>query len=71
MTADSQSNSDRPNEDSPTTKAAPTGFWRDFGRFLVHNPLWWLTPIVLIVLLLGLTIVLVPEETLPFIYTLW
>lgn len=50
---------------------APPSFWREFAEFLVHNPSWWLTPLVLVLVLLGLAVVLIPAEALPFIYTLW
>ena len=41
-----------------------------FG-FLVENKKWWLTPIVLAVLLLGLFVALSGTAAAPFIYTLF
>ena len=51
-------------------KPAPP-IWKEFLEFLVHQPSWWLIPLVVVLLLLGLAAILVPAEALPFIYTLW
>ncbi len=56
----------------PAAASEPTpGFWREFGSFLVHSPAWWLTPLIIMLVLLGLAVTLIPAEALPFIYTLW
>ena len=51
------------------------GLRRDLGRiwnFLKVRKLWWISPIVVVLLLLSLVIVLVEGSALaPFIYTLF
>lgn len=43
----------------------------EFLDFLLHNKKWWLTPIVLVLLLVGLLIFLSGSAAAPFIYTLF
>ncbi len=43
----------------------------EFVDFLLHNKKWWLTPIVLVLLLVGLLVVLGGTGAAPFIYTLF
>ena len=50
---------------------ASTGFVREFFDFLRHNKKWWLTPIILVLLLVGLIIVFGGSVAAPFIYTLF
>lgn len=47
------------------------GLVRELVDFLAHNKKWWLTPIVLAILLLGLLVVLGGSSAAPFIYTLF
>jgi Family of unknown function (DUF5989) len=49
----------------------PSSFLGEFWHFLKHNKKWWLTPIVLTLLLVGLLIVLGGSTAAPFIYTLF
>ena len=45
---------------------------KDFWRFLVERKKWWLAPIVIVLLLLGVLIVFAESSALaPFIYTLF
>lgn len=44
---------------------------REFGEFLLENKKWWLTPILLVLLLMGVLIVLGGTGAAPFIYTLF
>jgi len=46
----------------------PPGLLREFWHFLVHNKKWWLAPIILVLLLVGLLIVLSGSAFAPFIY---
>ena len=48
-----------------------TGLVREFVDFLMHNKKWWLTPIILVLLLLGVLIALGGSAAAPFIYTLF
>ena len=47
------------------------GLVRELVGFLRHNKKWWLTPIVIAILLLGLLVVLGSSSAAPFIYTLF
>ena len=47
-----------------------SGFVREFYEFLRDNKKWWLIPIILVLLILGL-LLLVPSVAAPFIYTLF
>lgn len=48
-----------------------TGLVREFWDFLRHNKKWWLAPILLIMLLVGLAVVLSSTGAGPFIYALF
>ena len=47
------------------------GLIREFISFLAHNKKWWLAPILVVLLLLGLLVVLGGTGVAPFIYTLF
>ncbi len=49
---------------------APPGLIAEFWDFLVHNKAWWLTPIILVLLIFALIIFTSPA-TAPFIYTIF
>ena len=45
---------------------------KEFGQFLWINKVWWMAPIVIVLLLLGVFIVLSQSSAVtPFIYTLF
>ena len=44
---------------------------REFWEFLKHNKKWWLLPILLILLALGLLVLLSSSAIAPFIYPLF
>ncbi|MEW5947535.1 MAG: DUF5989 family protein [bacterium] len=47
-------------------------FLKEFVQFLRERKLWWLTPIVLVLLMLGLLIWLAESSAVaPFIYTVF
>ena len=46
------------------------GLLREFGDFLLHTKKWWLTPILLVLLLLGLLVRVSGTVVAPFIYPL-
>ena len=53
-------------------KAAPqkqAGLIREFYDFLGHNKKWWLTPIIVVLLALGLLVILGSTGAAPFIYS--
>ncbi len=47
------------------------GLVREFFDFLLNNKKWWLTPIILVLFLVGLLIVLGGTAAAPFIYTIF
>jgi hypothetical protein len=47
------------------------GFFRELLDFLAHNKKWWLAPIILMLLVIGLLVTLGGSGIAPFIYTLF
>ncbi len=43
---------------------------KEFGLFAWHNKAWWIIPIVLVFLIIGV-LVFMTQSTAPFIYTLF
>ena len=50
---------------------APRGFARELWDFIRLNKKWWLTPIILVLLVLGALIIIGGTAAAPFIYTLF
>jgi len=48
---------------------AEIGLFAEFWDFVKHNKLWWLTPIIIIILLMAGLILLGPAA--PFIYPMF
>jgi len=63
--------SNQTNEFQTASKTGRTGFLAEFWEFLKHNKKWWLTPIILVMLLVGALVVLGGTAAAPFIYTLF
>jgi len=49
----------------------PPTLLREFLDFLRYNKAWWLTPIFLVLLLLGVLVFLSGTAAAPFIYTIF
>lgn len=47
------------------------GLIREFYDFLRYNKAWWLTPIILVLLLVGGLCILAATGAAPFIYTIF
>ena len=47
------------------------GIVREFWDFLLHNKKWWITPIVIVLLMVGLLVALSSSAMAPFIYTIF
>lgn len=58
-------------EELASQEAKAGSLARDFFQFLAENKKWWLTPIVLALLLIGALLVLSSSAVAPFIYTLF
>ena len=55
----------------PKSEESP-GLVREFLAFLWENKLWWMTPTILILILLGIVIYRAQEASVaPFIYSLF
>ena len=52
-------------------KKPQTGIIAEFVDFLLHNKKWWLTPIIVVLLLVGFLVMLGGTGAAPFIYTLF
>ena len=48
-----------------------SGFFGEFGYFLRHNKRWWLTPVFVLLLILGVLVVVGGSGAAPFIYALF
>ncbi|MHC4986813.1 MAG: DUF5989 family protein [Planctomycetota bacterium] len=48
-----------------------TGLLQEYWDFLRNNKKWWLTPIIVALLLVGVLIILGSTAAAPFIYTLF
>ena len=59
------------NEFEQASKNSETGFIPELIGFLKTNKRWWLTPIVVCLLLLGILLILGSTGAAPFIYTLF
>jgi hypothetical protein len=63
--------SDSENSFEELSQSEQPGFVSEFWDFLRHNKKWWLTPIVVIMLLFGALMFLSGTAAAPFIYTLF
>jgi len=52
-------------------QARQPGLVREFVDFLKFNKAWWLTPIILVLLLVGGLVVLAASGAAPFIYAIF
>jgi len=52
-------------------KEEQPGLVREFFEFLIESKAWWLTPIIIVLLLVGLLVVLSGSVAAPFIYPLF
>jgi len=63
--------SDPATDFAKAAEARHTGIVGEFLSFLKHNKKWWLGPIVLVLVLLGVLLILGGTGAAPFIYTLF
>jgi hypothetical protein len=47
------------------------GFFSELGAFMMQNKKWWLAPIIVCIVGLGLLVILGGTAAAPFIYTLF
>jgi Family of unknown function (DUF5989) len=60
-----------PNEFTRQSEAKQRGPVAELCVFLLHNKKWWLTPIILVLVIVGVLAVLGGTGVAPFIYTLF
>ena len=48
-----------------------TGFFTEFAHFLRNNKKWWLVPMLVVLLALGVLVILGGTAAAPFIYALF
>jgi len=63
--------SNTPNEFERAAKQSGSGFLGELWAFLKSNKKWWMLPIIVMLLLLGLLVLLSGTGIAPFIYTLF
>jgi hypothetical protein len=56
------------NEFTSAADAPEMGFFAEFWDFLVHNKAWWLTPIILVLVLVFVLVWFAGTPFAPFIY---
>jgi hypothetical protein len=60
-----------PNEFLQQAEMTQPGLVREFWDFLRYNKAWWLTPIILVLLLVGVLAGLAATGAAPFIYAIF
>ena len=70
MTQDGQQRTDGGSELRNLVESPPSGVLVEFWLFLKENKKWWLLPLLLALLLLGLLVVIAGTGLGPFIYPL-
>lgn len=68
MTEDSRGDRDQGNDLNELVESPQVGLLAEFWLFLKHNKKWWLLPLLLALLLLGLLVILSGSGLAPFIY---
>jgi hypothetical protein len=63
-------NDERSELETHATKSRQ-GIVHEFAHFLRHNRKWWLTPIILVLVLISALVILGGTAAAPFIYTLF
>jgi hypothetical protein len=59
------------NDFADQAKQTRPGLVAELWEFLRHNKKWWLTPIILVLLLIGALILLAGTAAAPFIYPMF
>lgn len=61
----------RPTDFASQAESRSPGVFRELIDFVRHSKKWWLIPILIALLLMGLLVVLSGSVAAPFIYTLF
>ncbi len=68
---DQNDQDDRGSDFERAAEEKQMGFFTEFWCFIKDNKLWWITPIVLVLLLFGVLVILGGTGVAPFVYTLF
>ncbi|MBZ0172567.1 MAG: DUF5989 family protein [Phycisphaerales bacterium] len=68
---DSKPTADHEHQTEPGFDDQNVGLLRELFELIVHNKKWWLAPIILALLVIGLLAVLGSSALAPFIYPLF
>ena len=72
MSAKPQDSSDsKPEQFASQAQKPSQGLAREMIDFLRYNKKWWLAPIIIVLLLVGILVMLSGSAAAPFIYTLF
>ncbi len=66
-----QEKSDTQEDFADAASEGQEGFIREFWDFLRFNKKWWITPILLVLVLMGALVMMGSGAAAPFIYTLF
>jgi hypothetical protein len=69
--SDTESSKDTPVSFAQAAEEEQPGLLREFAEFLMESKAWWLTPIIIVLLLVGLLVVLSGSVVAPFIYPIF
>ncbi len=69
MTDESEPSEKADQDFAELSQQSDPGLIKEFVEFLVHNKKWWLTPILVIMVLLTALAFLAASPVAPFIYT--
>lgn len=61
----------KPRETLASTSGESPSLWREFIQFACENKKFWLIPLILVLLLLGVLLIVSGSSMAPFIYTLF
>lgn len=69
--SDTESSKDAPVSFAQAAEEEQPGLLREFVEFLVESKAWWLTPIIIVLLGVGLLVMLSGSVVAPFIYPIF
>lgn len=70
-TKDAAAYDDQDTEFAQLAEAEQIGFFAEFWEFLKYNKKWWMTPLILAILVLGVLVAVSATGAAPFIYALF
>lgn len=68
---DTESSTSSPSDFQARAEQRTPSLIGEFTAFLMHNKKWWLAPILLCLLAIGVLVLLTSSAAAPFIYTLF